>query len=229
MTDERPAIRREPRDAFRALFKASRGKDALERSFAASHGSVAGVDEVGRGCLAGPVVAAAVILPPEASERRALRGITDSKLLDAPAREAWDRTIRAKAVAVSVGVVEAEEIDRVNILNASLKAMRIAFDGLVPSAAFALVDGVFRIPGIEAQQPVVRGDLRCRCIGAASIVAKVFRDRLMAELDAIYPGYGFASHKGYSCPSHRRALVSLGPSKIHRRSFEGVGPDEETG
>lgn len=220
--------RREPREAQRGLFKGlGRGKDALERHLAAAWGGPpAGVDEAGRGPLAGPVVAAAVILPPGPP----IRGITDSKALTAAKREELDAVIREKAVAFAIGVVEADEIDRVNILNAALKAMSLAVEGLAARPSGLLVDGVFRIPGLGLpQQPVVKGDLRCRCIGAASILAKVWRDRRMCELDALHPGYGFAEHKGYPCASHRAAIRALGPSPVHRRSFGGVLPEAERG
>lgn len=213
--------KREPRETQTELFKGlSRSKTALEREMAARHGAVAGVDEVGRGCIAGPVVAAAVILPADAK----VRGITDSKLLTPEKREALDAEIRGAALAIGIGVVENDEIDRVNILNASLEAMRLAVAALTPAPGFLLVDGVFRIPHAVPQQPVVKGDLKCRCIGAASIVAKVFRDRRMVELDAVYPEYGFASHKGYGCKPHWKALDAHGPCAIHRKSFYGVLP-----
>lgn len=215
-------LKREPMEQQRTLFRGlGRSRIALESSLARVWGPVAGVDEVGRGCLAGPVVAAAVILPVEAK----VKGITDSKLLAPAKREKLDREIRREAIAVGVGVVDPEEIDRINILNASLKAMSIAVGGLATSPAFLLIDGVFKIPQLAVpQQVVVKGDYRCRCIGAASIVAKVFRDRLMAEMDRTHPGYGFADHKGYSCPSHRKALADRGASPIHRKSFFGVLP-----
>lgn len=215
-------VKREPLHEQRTLFRGlGKGKGALEATLARQWGRVAGVDEVGRGPLAGPVVAAAVILPPD----HGLRGVTDSKLLSPDKREALAAAIRKKALAVGVGVVEPEEIDRINILNAALKAMSIAVGQLDPPAGGLLIDGIFKIPGLGLpQQVVVKGDLKCRCIGAASIVAKVFRDRLMAEMDLAHPGYGFAEHKGYSCPSHRRALAERGPSPIHRRSFFGVVP-----
>lgn len=220
--DEAPKKnKRVPKEAQRELFRGlSRAKDALERDLAAKHGLIAGVDEVGRGCLAGPVVAAAVIL----REGAKIRGITDSKLLTPEQREALDAEIRDKALAIGLGVVEAGEIDRINILNASLEAMRLAVAALAPSAACLIIDGVFRIPSTLPQHPVIKGDLKCRCVGAASIVAKVWRDRKMAELDGVHPGYGFASHKGYGCKSHWTALEKLGPSAIHRRSFSGVVP-----
>ena len=220
---EPPRQKRDSREAQAALFKGiGRGKDALEQRFSEKWGgALAGVDEVGRGPLAGPVVAAAVILP----ANHKIRGITDSKALTAEEREELDVEIRAKALAFGVGWVEADEIDRINILNASLKAMAIAVEKLGQRPAGLLVDGVFRIPGVELpQQPVIKGDLRCRCIGAASIVAKVHRDRVMAELAKVHPGYGFEAHKGYPCDSHRKAIRKLGPSPVHRRSFAGVLP-----
>ena len=221
---EPPRQKREhSKEQQRALFKGiGRGKDALEQRLTEKWGGVlAGVDEVGRGPLAGPVVAAAVILP--ANHR--IRGITDSKALTAEEREELDVEIRAKALSFGVGWVEPGEIDRINILNASLKAMAIAVEKLGMRPAGLLIDGVFRIPGLELpQQPVIKGDLRCRCIGAASILAKVHRDRVMAELALVYPGYGFESHKGYPCDSHRKAIRKLGPSPVHRRSFAGVLP-----
>ena len=222
--DERtppPRRTREPKESQKELFKGlSRSKTALEAEMAARHGLVAGVDEVGRGCIAGPVVAAAVILPVDAK----IKGITDSKALSPERREELDVEIRAAALAIGLGVVEAAEIDRVNILNASLEAMRLAVAQLSPAPGFLLVDGIFRIPAEIAQQPVIKGDLKCRCIGAASIVAKVWRDRKMVELDGVHPGYGFAQHKGYGCASHWKALAEKGPSVLHRRSFRGVVP-----
>lgn len=213
--------KREPKAGQRELFRGlSRAKDALERELSSRHGHVAGLDEVGRGCLAGPVVAAAVILPLDAK----IRGITDSKLLTPEKRERLDVEIRKVALGVGIGVVEADEIDRINILNASLEAMRLALAQLAVAPGFLLIDGIFRIASPIPQQPVIKGDLKCRCIAAASIVAKVWRDRKMAELDAVHPGYGFASHKGYGCRTHWDALASLGPSVQHRRSFSGVVP-----
>lgn len=221
---EPPRQKREhSKEAQRALFKGlGRGKNALEQMLSAKWGgALAGVDEVGRGPLAGPVVAAAVILPPN----HKIRGITDSKALTAEERDELDLEIRAKAIAFGVGWVEHDEIDRINILNASLKAMALAVAKLEQRPAGLLIDGVFRIPGVDLpQQPVIKGDLRCRCIGAASILAKVHRDRVMTALAVDYPGYGFEAHKGYPCESHREAIRKLGPSPVHRRSFAGVLP-----
>ncbi len=219
------ALKREPIEVQRTLFRGiGRGKGALEEKYAREWGLVAGVDEVGRGPLAGPVVAAAVILPPD----HKIRGIADSKELTHEKRVELAEKIKARAIAWGVGVVSVEEIDRINILKASLKAMEIAVAGLATQPGGLLIDGIFKIPGHPLpQQPVIKGDSRCRCIGAASILAKVHRDAMMVELDALHPGYGFAEHKGYSCPSHRAALRTLGPSPVHRRSFDGVVPRDE--
>jgi ribonuclease HII len=181
-------------------------------------GLVAGVDEVGRGPLAGPVVAAAVILDPQ----RPLVGLADSKKLSEKRREALAAEIRARALAWSLGRAEVEEIDRLNILQASLLAMRRAVEALDPAARLALVDGN-RCPQLScAAQAVVGGDARVPCISAASILAKVARDAEMAELDQRYPGYGLAGHKGYPTKAHLLALGTLGVSPIHRRSFRPV-------
>ena len=222
-----PSVKRaHSKEAQRELFRGlGRGKDALEQVLSEKWGgALAGVDEVGRGPLAGPVVAAAVILPAD----HGIRGITDSKALDHEERVKLDAVIREKAIAFGIGVVEPEEIDRINILNASLKAMRVAVESLREKPAGLLVDGVFRVPGVALpQQPVIKGDLRCRCIGAASILAKVYRDHVMTKYDEVHPGYGFAEHKGYPCESHRKAIQKLGPSPVHRRSFDGVLPPGE--
>jgi ribonuclease HII len=179
--------------------------------------AVAGVDEVGRGALFGPVVAAAVILCPE----RSVRGLNDSKLLDSERREVLDARIRERAVAWAVAAVDAATIDYVNIYQASRLAMRIAVSRLNPAPDFVLIDAVpldLRIP----QKPIIKGDARCHAIAAASIVAKVYRDRLMAVWHAVFPEYGLASHKGYSTPEHWKALEQFGPTPLHRLSFEPV-------
>jgi ribonuclease HII len=177
---------------------------------------VAGVDEAGRGCLAGPVVAAAVVLAADAR----LDGLDDSKLLSPEARERLLTEIRSQAIAVGIGQCSPEEIDRLNILWASMEAMRRALMDLAVPAQEALVDGQFEIRGAPCpQRAVVRGDGISASIAAASIVAKVTRDRLMADLDAEYPVYGFPSHKGYATLAHYSALALHGPSPIHRRSF----------
>ncbi len=182
---------------------------------------VAGVDEVGRGCLAGPVVAAAVILPFDLSDL----GITDSKALSPLEREALDKEIRARAVAFSIAQVDSVEIDRINILQASLKAMAKAVLSLSPSAAAVLVDGNQSVPNISLpQKTLTKGELRSCSIAAASILAKVYRDRLMVKYSMAWPQYGFERHKGYGTALHRKALEIYGPSPIHRRSFKGVIP-----
>jgi ribonuclease HII len=179
---------------------------------------VAGVDEVGRGCLAGPVVAAAVILP----EDCVLPGLDDSKKIDAACRKRLDASVRGCAIAVGVGVVEAREIDSRDILRASLRAMRIAVEALRPEPDAVLLDAV-SIPGLRRPQlPVVHGDALCSAIAAASIVAKVYRDRLLDDLARSYPAYGFERHKGYGTPEHWEALRAAGPCPEHRLTFHGV-------
>lgn len=176
---------------------------------------LAGVDEVGRGCLAGPVVAAAVILPPNTR----LPGIDDSKVLDAEQRHELRQQIESVAIAWHVGIVSAARIDKINILEASMEAMRVALDGLTPRPEHVLVDGN-RSPGSELPESLlINGDARSMSIAAASIVAKQYRDDLMVRLDEEYPGYGFASNKGYASPLHRQALARIGPCAEHRYSF----------
>ncbi|MBV9842811.1 MAG: ribonuclease HII [Sphingomonadaceae bacterium] len=178
---------------------------------------LAGVDEAGRGPLAGPVVAAAVIL----HRTRFPRGIDDSKKLDAPSREALHDRIRASA-AVGVGIASVEEIDSLNIYWATMLAMTRAVDALGCEPAMVLVDGNACPKWRYASQPVVDGDALCRSIAAASIVAKVTRDRIMCDHHDTHPGYNWRQNKGYATPDHRRALRELGPSPLHRRSFAPV-------
>lgn len=179
---------------------------------------VAGVDEVGRGPLAGPVVAAAVILDPA----RPIAGLADSKKLSEAKREALAPIIRERALAWALGRAEVEEIDTLNILHASLLAMRRAVLALSTAPELALIDGN-RCPELPCPaEAVVKGDSRVAAISAASIIAKVARDREMIELDARYPGYGLAGHKGYPSPAHLAALEQLGVTPIHRRSFAPV-------
>ncbi len=176
---------------------------------------VAGVDEVGRGCLAGPVVVGAVVLDPACS----IVGVRDSKLLTVAARERLHDEIVKKATAWTLAVAGPEEIDRLNVHRASLEAMRNAIRALVPLPDFVLVDG-FRIPGLVIpQRPVVQGDRRCTAIAAASILAKVTRDRWMTDLHKTNPRYGFDRHKGYATNAHLNALARFGYSSAHRRSF----------
>ena len=181
---------------------------------------VAGVDEVGRGPLAGPVVAAAVIFSPETE----YPGARDSKKLSPERREELFEQINESALAVSVGRAEHGEIDRINIYNASLLAMYRAVEDLTVKPDAVLVDGmmVLRLKEEIPQEALIQGDSRCLSIAAASIVAKVTRDRLMCEYDRNYPGYGFARHKGYPTSDHFRALKVLGPCPIHRKSFTAV-------
>ena len=179
---------------------------------------VAGVDEAGRGPLAGPVIAAAVILDP----LQPVAGLRDSKRLAQSRREALYDEISRTAVAWAVGRADVEEIDSINILQATLLAMRRAVEGLSPAAEYALVDGN-QCPRLDCQvQAVVRGDSLIPAISAASIIAKVTRDREMLDMDARYPGYGLAQHKGYPSKMHLEALERLGVTPIHRRSYAPV-------
>lgn len=181
-------------------------------------GLIAGVDEAGRGPLAGPVVAAAVIL----DELQPIRGLADSKALSPRRRDALYDEIRARALCCCVASASAEEIDRLNILQATLMAMRRAVDGLRLPPHRVLVDGN-RVPALcMPVAAVVKGDARVPAIAAASILAKVHRDRLCSDLEARYPGYGFAGHKGYPTAAHLAALQQLGPCGEHRRSFAPV-------
>ena len=183
------------------------------------HGAgIAGVDEVGRGPLAGDVVAAAVILDPD----RPIAGLRDSKALSAARREQLAGQIMARALAWSVARATVAEIDKLNILQASLLAMHRAVLALDPQPAYVLVDGN-RLPRwAYPSEPVVKGDARVPAIAAASILAKVQRDRELVELDRQYPGYGFAAHKGYPTAAHLEALRALGVTPVHRRSFGPV-------
>jgi ribonuclease HII len=179
---------------------------------------IAGLDEVGRGPLFGPVVAAAVILP----EKSRLRGLTDSKKLSEKLREEFDVQIRETAVAWAIAAVDVEVIDRINILRASLLAMRMAVEQLSHRPDFLLIDGNMTIDWHCPQRAVVQGDSISLSIAAASVIAKVYRDRLLVELDSQFPGYGLASHKGYAAPQHLAALARLGPTPMHRKSFSPV-------
>jgi len=189
-----------------------------QQAQARGYRAIAGIDEAGRGPLAGPVVAAAVILPASFE----LPGLTDSKQLSATARERLYPLICAQALAVGIGVARAEEIDRVNILQATLRSMQRAVGRLVIPADFLLIDGNVPLPVPLPQQTLVKGDSRSLSIAAASVVAKVVRDRIMTSYDRLFPGYGFAGHKGYGSDAHRRAIAHLGPSPCHRRTFGGV-------
>ncbi|HEC07366.1 MAG TPA: ribonuclease HII, partial [Thiolapillus brandeum] len=179
---------------------------------------ICGVDEVGRGPLAGPVVAAAVILDP----RNPIDGLNDSKKLSEKRRERLYVEIHERALAFAVGRAEVEEIDAINILQASLLAMKRAVEGLSLAPGHVLVDGN-RLPQLSCSaEAIIGGDGSEPCISAASIIAKVTRDREMVALDGVYPGYGFARHKGYPTKIHLQALQEQGITKIHRRSFGPV-------
>ena len=179
---------------------------------------VCGVDEAGRGPWAGPVCAGAVILKP----RRVPKGLNDSKKLSAKVREELELEIKDKAIAWGVGFASVEEIATLNILHATGLAMRRAIEAMSVQPVHALVDGNYAFPLPCPVKTVVKGDAISCSIAAASILAKVARDRLMHELDGLYPGYGFASHKGYRAPVHARALLDLGPCEIHRMSWGPV-------
>jgi ribonuclease HII len=179
---------------------------------------IAGLDEVGRGPLFGPVVAAAVIL----RKGSRLTGLTDSKMLSEKKRAEFDCEIRANAVAWAIASVDVETIDRINIRRASLLAMRLAVERLAHAPDFLLIDGRDTIEWPCPQQAVIHGDAISLSIAAASVLAKVHRDRLLVDLDRQFPGYGLASHKGYGCPEHLAALARLGPTPLHRRSFNPV-------
>lgn len=193
---------------------------SFERAhWAAGRRLVAGLDEAGRGCLAGPVVAAAVVLPPDA----VLPGLDDSKRLSPDARAALVPAIHREALAVGVGQCSPAEVDALNVLWAAMEAMRRAAAALPLSPDAVLVDGNRAIPDAPwPQETVVRGDARSLSVAAASVVAKVTRDRLMVALDARYPVYGWARHKGYPTAAHYAAIAEHGPSPHHRRSFRLV-------
>lgn len=180
--------------------------------------NISGVDEAGRGPLAGPVVAAAVILP----EGLHIPGVNDSKKLSAARRDALYDVILDQALAVGVGVADHDVVDRLNILNATLQAMREAVSRLTVPPDYLLIDGISTIPVNIPQKTIKQGDAASLSIAAASIIAKVSRDRLMLSYDTQYPDYGFAGHKGYGCASHLEAIARLGPCPIHRKTFRGV-------
>lgn len=180
---------------------------------------VAGIDEVGRGCLAGAVVAAACILD---ISKPIPEGLNDSKKLSAKRRERLEAEIKENALAYAIAQVEAEEIDRINILQATKKAMRLAVENLHLKTDFLLIDAVELKEISLPQKAIIRGDAISASIAAASIIAKTYRDNLMQELDKIYPAYGFAKHVGYGTKAHFEALRKHGACEIHRKSFRGV-------
>jgi len=182
-----------------------------------------GVDEAGRGPLAGPVVAAAVILDPG----QPIAGLADSKTLSPERREQLAGLIRARALAIGIGWADPGEIDRINILQATLQAMRRAVESLGTAPGCVQVDGnrpppIGDLPGVLRVQTIIRGDSKVAAISAASIIAKTWRDQLMIQMDTRFPGYGFAIHKGYPTTAHLLALDSLGISPVHRRSYAPV-------
>ncbi len=179
---------------------------------------IAGVDEAGRGPLAGPVVSAAVILPSNFNAP----GLTDSKKLTAASRAFYYDQIYTDADTVGIGIVDSGEIDRINILQASLLSMFFAVTNLKPTPDFLLIDGKFKIMGDCLQKTIIKGDTLSISIAAASVIAKVTRDRLMEKYHLEYPDYGFRNHKGYPTKAHREAIRNFGCCPIHRRSFKGV-------
>jgi ribonuclease HII len=232
-TEVEAALREDPRSGAQAILGAVERRRAKNRSegqrlrqitsyeralWETGVERIAGVDEAGMGPLAGPVAAAAVILPCDCR----IVEVDDSKKLDAKTRERLAETIRQTAVAWSVVLVQPEEIDRINIYRAGLAAMKRAVLGLVPAPSHLLVDARC-LDGLPMTcQPIVKGDQKSLSIAAASILAKTARDAIMDELDRQYPGYGFKSHKGYAVPEHSEALKRLGPCPAHRRSFQPV-------
>ena len=189
-------------------------KEATQKGYKA----IAGIDEAGRGPLAGPVVSAAVILPTAFHDPE----ITDSKKLSPQKRERLFAKIYARAVSVGIGIVDPVVIDRINILQASLLAMAMAVKNLAPQPDHLLIDGTFPIPSDLSQQPIPKGDALSISIAAASIIAKVSRDRLMQKYHHYYPQFDFPKHKGYPTRAHKEAIRKFGCCPIHRRSFKGV-------
>ena len=205
----------------RAVIRKSAGLRTLESALhQRGLGPVAGVDEVGRGACAGPLVVAACVLGP--NRLKSLAALDDSKKLSEKARTELFPLIRRYALAYHIVFVPSGEVDRRGVHVANIEAMRRAVAGLPVRPGYVLSDG-FRVPGLAMPSlPVIGGDGAAACIAAASILAKVSRDRLMVEMDGDYPGYGFAQHKGYSTAAHSEALATLGPSCVHRRSFINV-------
>lgn len=201
-----PSLPTQPMDYFEKLY------------YGQGYQRIAGVDEAGRGPLAGPVVAAAVILPEEGIGQK----LFDSKQIPSKKREELFEIILSKAVGVGVGTIYQEEIDLLNILRAALKAMVLAVENLPTSPDFILIDGNQFLPASLPQKPIRKGDRICNSIAAASIVAKVTRDRMMLECHQKYPQYNFAKHKGYGTEEHRKAIERFGTCELHRKTFRGV-------
>jgi ribonuclease HII len=189
-------------------------KKAIKKGFL----KIAGIDEAGRGPLAGPVVSAAVVLPSSFQ----VPGICDSKKLTPKKRNYFYEKIYELAVSIGIGIVDPPEIDRSNILQASLMSMAIAAENLTPQPDCLLIDGIFTVSSALPQEPIPKGDGLSISIAAASIVAKVTRDRLMEGYHQYYPQFGFSKHKGYPTKAHKAAIKKYGCSPIHRRSFKGV-------
>jgi ribonuclease HII len=223
--DPRPGARKLYKTLSRRLEEQARERKRLDAMlhferllWKAGIAQIAGVDEVGMGPLAGPVVAAAVVFPPGTE----IEGVDDSKMLDEEARVRLDECIRSKASGIGIGIVSVEEIDQINIYHAGIRAMRLALSLLPVPPQHVLVDSR-TIPDLpHPQNSFDKGDGLNFSIAAASIVAKVYRDRLMTDLDESFPGYGFADHKGYATPAHQEAIRQLGPCSIHRKSFDYI-------
>lgn len=204
---------------FEDIHVTSIGLDFEQLAYNEGYKFVAGIDEVGRGCIAGPVVAGACILD---ASKSLPKGLNDSKKLTAKQREGIAAELKETAVAYSIGVVEAGEIDRINILEATKVAMRNAIAALSPAADYLLIDAL-QLKGTPLpQKAIIKGDSISFSIAAASILAKTFRDELMTEYDAEFPQFGFAGHKGYGCASHYDAIRQHGPCRLHRKTFRGV-------
>jgi ribonuclease HII len=199
--------------------KSNIGLDFERQAIAEGFRYVAGVDEVGRGCLAGAVVAAAVILD---LSKPLPEGLNDSKKVSAKNRERITEEIKENALAYSIGQIEADEIDRINILQATKKAMRLAIENLDPKPDFLLIDAIQLKEINLPQKAIIHGDAISASIAAASIIAKTYRDKLMQEISEIYPEYGFAKHVGYGTKVHFEALRKYGACEIHRKTFRGV-------
>lgn len=209
---------------FADLRITSLGRDYENQAFQSGYQFVAGVDEVGRGCLAGPVVAAACILD---RSKPLPRGLNDSKQLTKLQREEIAAKLKKRCLAFAVGQVEADEIDEINILEASKKAMLLAIRALEPAPDFLLVDAINLKQSSLPQMAIIRGDAISASIAAASVLAKTFRDELMREYDSRYPDYGFFHNVGYGTAEHLEALGKLGHCPLHRKSFHGVLQDLE--
>lgn len=206
---------------FGDLYVTELGLDYEYQAFASGYQLVAGVDEVGRGCIAGPVVAAACILD---VSKPLPDGLNDSKKLTPETRERITAELKEHCIAYAIGEIDAGEIDRINILEATKQAMLIAIDSLEPAADFILVDALHLKQCLLPQKGVIKGDSLSASIAAASILAKTYRDDLMCRYHEQYPEYGFNSHKGYGAPIHWKGLNEHGPCPIHRMTFHGVLP-----